>query len=183
MHLDIASALNLVSTVTLNWEAIGAVANLFAALGVIATLIYLAMQIRQNTKAVRSSSIESLVHNLSATAQAAVENEYMVPLMLKANAGPETFTEVERVRMHFWFIMTFRRFEGVYFQRELGFVDAAVIEGFERSHISILASNSGRLWWANAKEIFNSGFVSYVEELLAKGNFKNLHPAFLVDQG
>jgi len=183
MHLDIASALNLVSTVTLNWEAIGAVANLLAALGVIATLIYLAMQIRQNTKAVRSSSIESLVHNLSATAQAAVENEYMVPLMLKANAGPETLTEVERVRMHFWFIMTFRRFEGVYFQRELGFVDAAVIEGFERSHISILASKSGRLWWTNAKEIFNSGFVSYVEELLAKGNFKNLHPAFLVDQG
>ena len=127
MHLDFASALNLVSTVTLNWEAIGAIANLFAALGVIATLIYLAMQIRQNTKAVRSSSIESLVHNLSATAQAAVENEYMVPLMLKANAGPETLTEVERVRMHFWFIMTFRRFEGVYFQRELGFVDAAVI--------------------------------------------------------
>lgn len=55
----------------MNWEAIGAVANLFAALGVIATLIYLAMQIRQNTKAVRSSSIESLVHSLSATAQAA----------------------------------------------------------------------------------------------------------------
>src|SRR5207248_10188716 len=84
MHLDFANALNLVSTVTLNWEAIGAIANLFAALGVIATLIYLAMQIRQNTKAVRSSSIESLVHNLSVTAQAAVENEYMVPLMLKA---------------------------------------------------------------------------------------------------
>src|SRR5438876_10666784 len=160
-----------------------AVTNLFAALGVIATLIYLAMQIRQNTKAVRSSSIESLVHNLSATAQAAVENEYMVPLMLKANAGPETLTEVERVRMHFWFIMTFRRFEGVYFQRELGFVDAAVIEGFERSHISILASRSGQAWWANAKEIFNSGFVSYVEGLLQKGNVKDLHPAFLIEHG
>ena len=167
----------------MNWEAIGAVANLFAALGVIATLIYLAMQIRQNTKAVRSSSIESLVHSLSATAQAAVENEYMVPLMLKANVGPETLTEVERVRLHFWFIMTIRRFEGVYFQRDLGFVDAAVIEGFERSHISILASKSGQAWWANAKEIFNSGFVLYVEELLKKGNYKNLHPAFLIDQG
>jgi hypothetical protein len=166
----------------MNWEAIGAVANLFAALGVIATLIYLAMQIRQNTKAVRSSSIESLVHSLSATAQAAVENEYMVPLMLKANIGPETLTEVERVRLHFWFIMTIRRFEGVYFQ-DLGFVDAAVIEGFERSHISILASKSGQAWWANGKEIFNSGFVLYVEELLKKGNYKNLHPAFLIDQG
>ena len=167
----------------MNWEAVSAIANLFAALGVIATLIYLAIQIRQNTKAVRSSTIENLIHSLAATAQAAVENEYMVPLMLKANAGPDSLTEEERVRLHFWFIMTFRRFEGVYFQRDLGLVDTAVIEGFERSHLSILASKSGKAWWANAKEIFNSGFVSYVEELLKKGNFKDLHPAFLIDRG
>jgi hypothetical protein len=165
----------------MNWEAISAIANLFAALGVIATLIYLAIQIRQNTKAVRSSSIENLIHSLAATAQAAVENEYMVPLILKANAGPDSLSEEERVRLHFWFIMTFRRFEGVYFQRDLGLVDAAVIEGFERSHLSILASKSGKVWWASAKEIFSSGFVAYAEELLKKGDFKNLHPAFLVD--
>src|SRR5437763_14278179 len=101
MHLDIASALNLVSTVTLNWEAIGAVANLLAALGVITTLMYLAMQIRQNTKAVRSSSIERLVHNLSATAQAEVENENMIPLRFKTNTGPETLTEVEKIQTHY----------------------------------------------------------------------------------
>jgi len=167
----------------MNWEAISAMANLLAALGVIATLIYLSIQIRQNTKAVRSSSIENLIHSLAATAQAGVENEYVVPLMLKANTRPEILTEEDRMRLHFWFIMTFRRFEGVYFQRELGFVDAAVIEGFERSHISILASRSGQAWWANAKEIFNSGFVSYVEGLLQKGNVKNLHPAFLIEHG
>ena len=167
----------------MNWEALGAIGNLLAAIGVIATLIYLAIQIRQNTKAVRSSSIQNLVHGLSGTAQAAAENEYMIPLMLKANRGVENLTEEESTRLHFWFIMTFRRFEGVYFQRDLGFVDAAVIEGFERSHISILASKSGQAWWANAKDIFSSGFVSYVEELLKKDSLKTLHPAFRVDQG
>jgi hypothetical protein len=49
--------------------------------------------------------------------------------------------------------------------------------------MSILASKSGQAWWANTKEIFSSGFVSYVEELLQKGNFKNLHPAFLIEHG
>lgn len=34
----------------MNWEAIGAVANVLAAIGVIATLIYLSIQIRQNNK-------------------------------------------------------------------------------------------------------------------------------------
>jgi hypothetical protein len=165
----------------MNWEAIGAIANVLTAVGVIATLIYLAIQIRQNTKAVRSSSIQNLVQSFSTTAQAAVENDYIIPLLLKANAGAEALTQEERIRLHFWFIMTFRRFEGVYFQRDLGIVDAEVIDGFERSHMAILASKSTQEWWANSKEIFNSGFVSYVEELLEKGNPKTLHPVFRID--
>jgi hypothetical protein len=90
-----------------NWEALGAIANLLAAIGVIATLIYLSIQIRQNTKAVRSSSIQNLVQSFSTTAQAAVENEYIIPLLLKANVGAEALTQEERARLHFWFIMTF----------------------------------------------------------------------------
>ena len=162
----------------MNWEALGAVANLLAAMGVIATLMYLSIQIRQNTKAVRSSSIQNLVQSFSTTAQAAVENEYIVPLLLKANAGSDNLSEEERGRLHFWFIMTFRRFEGVYFQRDLGIVDAEVIDGFERSHIS---SKSAQSWWANSKAIFNSGFVSYVEDLLEKGTPRTLHPVFRPD--
>jgi hypothetical protein len=163
----------------MNWEALGAIANLLAAIGVIATLIYLSIQIRQNTKAVRSSSIRNLVQSFSTTAQAAVENEYIIPLLLKASS--EALTQEERARLHFWFIMTFRRFEGVYFQRDLGIVDAEVIDGFERSHMAILASKSAQQWWADSKEIFNSGFVSYLEELLKKGTPKLLHPVFRVD--
>ena len=113
----------------MNWEAIGAIANLLAAIGVIASLIYLAVQIRQNTRAVRSSSVQSLVQSLSATSQAVLENEYIIPIMLKANAGLETLTDEESARLHFLLVMTLRRFEGVYFQRDLSFVDAAVIEG------------------------------------------------------
>jgi len=165
----------------MNWEAFGAIANLLAEVGVIATLIYLAIQIRQNTKAVRSSSIQNLVQSFSTTAQAAVENEYIIPLLLKANAGSEALTQEERARVHFWFIMTFRRFEGVYLQRDLGIVDAEVIDGFERSHIAILASKSAQQWWTDSKEIFNSGFVSYLEELLKKGPPKALHPVFRID--
>jgi len=70
--------------------------------------------------------------------------------------------------------MAFRRFEGVYFQHNLGLVDSTIIDGFERSHLSILASRSGQTWWSNAKKIFNSGFVSYVDQQLSKGNLANL---------
>jgi hypothetical protein len=40
----------------MSWDAIGAVGELLGALGVIASLIYLAIQIRQNTESVRMAS-------------------------------------------------------------------------------------------------------------------------------
>jgi hypothetical protein len=164
----------------MTWDAIVAISQLVAAVGVILSLIFLAIQLRQNTRAVRSASIQNLVESLADTAQAAVENEYMVPILLKANAAYESLTEEERARLHFWFLMTFRRFEGVYFQRSLRLVDSAVIDGFERSHLSILASKSGQAWWPNAKAIFNSRFVSYVDAQLGKST-PNLHPPFRID--
>ena len=158
------------------WDMIVVISQLVAAAGVILSLIFLAIQLRQNTKAVRSASIQNLVQSLSDTAQANIDNPYVVPIMLKANAGPGHLTDEERVRLHFWFVMAFRRFEGVYFQRKLGLVDFAIIDGFERSHLSMLASPSGQAWWSGAKGIFNSGFVSYVDEQLSKGDVASLHP-------
>ena len=163
-------------------DLIVAISQLIAAVGVILSLIFLAVQLRQNTRAVRSASIQNLVESPADTAQANVDNEYVVPIMLKANAGPERLSEEELARLHFWFVMAFRRFEGVYFQRKLGLVDSAIIDGFERSHLSILASRTGQAWWSGAKSIFNSGFVSYVDERLRKGDLANLHPVFRTDQ-
>ena len=45
----------------MNWDAIGAIAELLGAVGVIASLIYLATQIRQNTRSVRGATYQSLV--------------------------------------------------------------------------------------------------------------------------
>lgn len=43
----------------MNWDAIGAIAETLGAVGVIASLVYLAGQIRQNTSNVRNSTAAS----------------------------------------------------------------------------------------------------------------------------
>ena len=40
----------------MNWDAVGAIAELFAAIGALAALIYLALQLRHNTEALRKAS-------------------------------------------------------------------------------------------------------------------------------
>ena len=45
----------------MNWDAIAAIAEALGAVGVIATVIYLAFQIRQNTKSIQGSTGQSLM--------------------------------------------------------------------------------------------------------------------------
>jgi hypothetical protein len=44
-----------------NWEAIGAAAELLGAIGVIASLLYLATQIRQGTRTARDTAVRAMV--------------------------------------------------------------------------------------------------------------------------
>ncbi len=45
----------------INWTAIGSVAEIVAAVGVIVSLIYLALQVRQNTQSIRAATYDAMV--------------------------------------------------------------------------------------------------------------------------
>ena len=46
----------------MNWEAVGAIGEVLGAVGVIITLVYLAFQIRQNTRGLRLTARQTLTH-------------------------------------------------------------------------------------------------------------------------
>jgi hypothetical protein len=47
----------------INWDAVAGISEALGALGVIATVIYLAFQIRQNTRSIQGSTEQSLVNS------------------------------------------------------------------------------------------------------------------------
>ena len=51
----------------MNWDAIGAIAELLGAVGVIASLVYLARQMGQNARATRAAAYQQLVGSLNET--------------------------------------------------------------------------------------------------------------------
>ena len=59
----------------MNWDAIGASAEMLAAVGVIISLLYVASQIRQNTAANRISRYDTFVHAVSDIRKIIIENE------------------------------------------------------------------------------------------------------------
>ena len=81
----------------MNWEAVGAVAELVAAVGGLAAVIYLAIQIKLNTKAVRSASIDAWVSAISLGNVAMVSTDEFIE---KARKKYEELDAHQRILSH-----------------------------------------------------------------------------------
>ena len=68
----------------MNWEAIGAVGEILGAIGVIATLGYLAAQIRQNTRSSRDAASRASFDTVTRINLMLVENPEVADLAVRA---------------------------------------------------------------------------------------------------
>jgi hypothetical protein len=159
-------------------QDLGSLGELIAAAATIATLAYLAVQVRQNTRALRSSTFQQISMDMSLAADAIAREPDLAAIIVKASPGLGGLTPEERVRFHFYLIMTFRRLEAVFVQRVLGSIDPIRTQGFERSVISILTNGGGAEWWRAAKSAFSTEFSAYVDAQLASSVHAPLHPGF-----
>jgi hypothetical protein len=159
----------------MNWDALGAVGELLGAVLVGTTLIYLAFQLRQNTKALTSSTFQAVSSNMALTMEFFAGDPTISALLLQAQDGLGELTAEERVRLGFVMTMAVRRIETVFVQRSLGFIDARLTEGFERSAVSGFATGGAREWWEASKRAFSDDFASWFDQQLATSNIKPIH--------
>ena len=112
----------------MNWDAIGAIAELIAALAVLATLVYLAAQIKQNTKALSGASMDSIT---SHGFQELKWSSELQPVFLKAKNDPDSLDEVERTQILCWVIAAIRNRQNEYFQWKHGSLDDEIVTSSE----------------------------------------------------
>lgn len=156
-------------------QDLGSIGELIAAIATIATLVYLAAQVRQNTRALRSSTFQEVAGAMSLTTEAIATNPQLAMIIVKGTRGFADLTPEERIQFGFTFLTTFRRLETVYVQRQLGLIDPELTGGFERSVLSILTSRGAAEWWQSTKPAFSTGFADYVDSQMASGQFVGIY--------
>ena len=162
----------------MNWDAVGAIGQVVGAVLVGVTLIYLALQLRQNTSALKSSTFVAISTSMGLTMEVLATHSDLSPLLIKAQAGLDELSPAERARFGFLMMMAFRRVEMVVVQRHLGFIDPELIEGFERSALSVLNSQGARTWWETSKGAFSNLFSAWVDERVASNPSSPIHTGF-----
>lgn len=88
-----------------SWDAVGAIVELATAIGVIASLVYLAKQINantdnvaRNTRALVSDRDVSSNESVLAIIEPQIRDPELAALTLKGNSGVEPLTDLERYR-------------------------------------------------------------------------------------
>ena len=158
---------------------LGSLGELLAAIATLITLIYLATQVRQNTRALNSATFQNITGEMGKNVEPISENADLAEIMVRGFRSPDELNAEETFRMASVYVATFRRMESVFVQRTLGSIDKELTQGFEISIATLLNAPFGRQWWPSAKVTFYPPFVEHMEKFAATLEESGTHPSML----
>jgi hypothetical protein len=97
----------------MNWDAIGAIGEIAGAIAVVLSLMYLATQIRQNTKVAQSNTRQGVTNSAMIGGQMLAENRDLASFLLKLNSGEELESH-ELFRLNSMAYFTTRNLENIH---------------------------------------------------------------------
>jgi hypothetical protein len=147
----------------MNWEALSAISDIVGAGAILVTLIYLAVQMRQNTATVQASTRQAILQEDQALGYRVLDEPEILLLRYK----PE-LTDEEKIRLSMYLTTFFRLRESNWRQYRNGVLDEATWNSYKGS-IRAFASASVRTWSDHpmVAQTIDPEFLSMVKEFLA----------------
>jgi len=165
----------------MNWEMLSAIGQLVAAVGVIPSLIYLAIQIREQNKERRRAGINVLTAQWSDLVRSAQDSADFAALFLDGIRSFHSLDPVGKLRFSAFFTRFTRNCEGMFIYYRDGALDKALWGEIERTISDYFAYPGVREWWATRKHWLTDEFRAVVEAAIAKNLAPPLYAAYQLD--
>ena len=125
----------------MNWDAIGAVAELIGSAAVIITLLYLAIQTHNNGKVLRASAVVDAQMSYVAINEKLSDGGVISEIMFRTLSDPDGLTPYERYLLHRYLRAVFQRLEAQFALYTNGILDPEVWH-LRRGYIMALMDKS-----------------------------------------
>ena len=146
----------------MTFQDLGSLGELIAAVATVATLIYLALQIRQNTLALSHAANRAVVEDANTWRGNLIQNPEVAELYRKGLLDPDALDPIEKLRFRMLLDALFSTWLFVFRTgHDWG-------ESGERYIRGMLAQPGGARYWANQKSSLDALFVEYVDGLTRK---------------
>ncbi len=156
----------------MNWDALGAIAEALGAAGVVATLAYLSVQVRQNSKEIVDSRTQRVFELMIETRSILAEGK-IAPIQAKVDANEDLSPEEEiRYRAHRAYNLNI--WDAYLMGARAGTISPdldTVMSSRIRQGLSgdSAAARKNRELWALTYSLYTPALQAYVDEALAEG--------------
>ena len=149
-------------------------ANLAASVSsvaVILSLIYLAIQVRQNTASIRTETFARALERVSAMQSVLFENGDLARLQAQGVLDPSKLTREERLQLTWWLSEAFGAFEFMFHQAQSGALPEEVWSRWSATAAWWVSFPGVQAWWHARPSPFSRSFTSFIDNLIRDGRF------------
>ncbi len=147
----------------MSFQELGSLGEFVAAIATVATLIYLALQIKMNNR-LAVSNIENQLNSRECERRLAIALDNEFSSFLAKDWGKERFTPTERTQAAQYITMLVIDVREAFLQNKLGFVSRELLENrMIRLNMGIMRSEVAKSVWATYKIMVEADFAVYFE--------------------
>ena len=144
-------------------QDLGSLGEFVAAIATLVTLIYLAMQIRHNTRALDQASENAVTDGARRWRENVIHHPEVAQLYLKGMLEPASLDRAEKLRFR---MLLWELFELWQYQYKAGMFS---LDAVSEDLNSTLDTPGGAAYWNKSKHRLSSEFVAYAEGLTQSG--------------
>ncbi len=149
----------------MNWEAISAIGEIVGATAVFISIVYLATQIRENTRTSRSATRQAIVDSVCGPAMIWAENEEFSKVFQRHLDG-DSLEPHQYLRLQGYCYVCFRNWENVHYQYRTGMLEDDEWRGFRLNLKALLQVPVFQDAWDREGEVYSRLFRQEVTGLL-----------------
>ena len=153
----------------MNWDAIGATGEVLGSIAVVITLVYLAVQIRQNTQSNRTAAIQTMAGQDSTWLSTIAQDSELADIVSRGWRDFSALSEVERARFLAIMSQLCRQYDSQLHLWRDGAIPDPLWAASERTLVLCLSQPGAREWWAGARSLYSEQFQELVEDRLRAG--------------
>jgi hypothetical protein len=150
----------------MNWEAAGAIGEVVGAIAVVVTLVFLTIQLRQNTKSSQNASWQAIIRQLSDLDVLEATHPDLSSFFEVAEESPESLTDDQYRKFAKIAQPRFGALEYAYLANKNGTIDGFYWDGLHPYTKHLISKPGYQRFWEDQKHnVYHPDFIAYVDSL------------------
>ncbi len=139
------------------------IAEIVAAVAVVASLIYVGKEVQSNTSAVRGAAMQAIATTDADALMTIAADSDLSEVIRLGQQDPSQLTPADAFRYGLFMRQFWLSFQNIYQQSELGLIDSSVWQSYVAVICGMWSNPGVRDTWSNHINVLETSFVSVVE--------------------